>query len=186
MKLNLITGNANKVREITRIMGDSCTIVNHKLDLPEIQGEAEEIARDKCQRAVDIIQGPVVIEDTSIGFDALNGLPGPYIKWFLEKIGINGLVQMLNGFENKGATGRCICAYCPGPGQEIKLFIGDSHGTIVEPRGSRLFGFDPIFQPDGYDQTYGELPTEVKNDISHRSMAFKKFRTYLETFKLSG
>lgn len=180
MKLHIVSGNANKIREIQGILGDQVEIIAHDIDLPEIQGTVEEIAREKCLAAMSQIQeGPLVVEDTSIGLDALNGMPGPYVKWFLDAVGITGIVRMLDSFDNKGVTGRCVCAYCHAPGEEVKLFVGETHGTIVEPRGSRVFGFDPIFQPDGYDQTYGELGTEIKSKISHRYYAFTKLKEHL-------
>lgn len=68
-----------------------------KVDLPEYQGEIEEISREKCRVATKQIEGPVLVEDTSLCFDALGGLPGPYIKWFLEKLKPEGLHKMLAG-----------------------------------------------------------------------------------------
>jgi len=180
IKLNLVSGNTNKIKEIKRILGNQFEIITHQLDLPEIQGSIEEIATAKCLEALKYIDPlePVIVEDTGIGFDALDGLPGPYIKWFLKKLGINGLVKMLSPYSNKGATGTCVCACYFPETKEIKLFTGETHGTIVEPRGDQLFGFDPIFQPDGYDQTYGELDESIKNTISHRYLAFTKLRQY--------
>lgn len=181
IKLNLVSGNANKIKEIKAILGDNFEIITHKLDLTEIQGSLEEIAEAKCRESLKYINPdqPLIVEDTGIGFDALGGLPGPYVKWFLKKIGIDGLVKMLSPYENKGVTGICVCACYFPKTKEIKLFTGESHGTIVEPRGDQTFGFDPIFQPDGYDKTYGQLGTSVKNTISHRSLALAKLREYL-------
>lgn len=87
-KINFITGNANKLREFTQIIGDfdGYEFVCTKLDLPEYQGEPEEIAREKCKTALAIINEPVLVEDSSLGFNALHGLPGPYVKWFVDKL----------------------------------------------------------------------------------------------------
>lgn len=113
-----------------------------------------------------------------MAFNALNGLPGPYIKWFLDKLGPEGLHKLLAGFDDK--TGKAICtfAYTSGENSEVLLFQGITTGTIVAPRGTRDFGWDPIFQPDGFDKTYGELPKETKNQISHRFRALDKLREY--------
>lgn len=81
--LTFVTGNAKKLEEIKAILGHNfpMKIESVKLDLPELQGEVDEISIEKCKEAARRIKGPVVVEDTSLCFNALNGLPGPYIKW---------------------------------------------------------------------------------------------------------
>lgn len=124
------------------------------------------------------MKGPVIVEDTCLAFNALKGLPGPYIKWFLEKLGPAGLHKLLAGHEDKSAQAICTFAFSRNENSEVILFQGVTEGIIVEPRGSLDFGWDPIFQPDGYEETYGELPKETKNKISHRSKALDKLRNY--------
>lgn len=72
-----------------------CQVTSQKLDIPEYQGEIDEICIKKCESAAEIIQGPVIIEDTCLCFNAMHGLPGPYIKWFLQKLYPEGLHRML-------------------------------------------------------------------------------------------
>lgn len=85
----------------------------------------------------------------------MNGLPGPYIKWFLEGLGLTGLYNMLKGFPTKTAKAICTMAYCAGPNCEPILFQGITTGSIVEPRGaSENFGWDPIFQPDNHPSSF--------------------------------
>ena len=86
--ISFITGNPNKLREFGQIIGDVAPFVfdSKNIDLPEYQGEPEEIAIAKCKTALEIAKSPVLIEDTSLCFNALGGLPGPYIKWFLDKL----------------------------------------------------------------------------------------------------
>jgi inosine triphosphate pyrophosphatase len=89
-----ITGNANKLKEFTQIIGDvkGCQFESKSIDLPEFQGQSpEEIAVEKCKTALEIAKCPVLIEDTSLCFNALGGLPGPYIKWFLDKLKPEGI-----------------------------------------------------------------------------------------------
>jgi inosine triphosphate pyrophosphatase len=83
-----ITGNQNKLREFSQIIGEISPYVleSKSIDLPEYQGEPEQIAIDKCKTALEIAKCPVLVEDTSLCFNALGGLPGPYIKWFLDKL----------------------------------------------------------------------------------------------------
>lgn len=112
----------------------------------ELQGEVDEICKIKCLEAAKHVKGPVIVEDTCLSFNALNGLPGPYIKWFLEKLGPEGLHKLLAGFEDKTAQAICTFAFAHGENSEVILFQGVTHGTIVFPRGPTDFGWDPIFQ----------------------------------------
>ena len=100
------------------------------------------------------VQRPVLVEDTSLCFNAYKGLPGPYIKWFLKKMEPEGLAKMVEPFPDKTGYAMCIIAYMSGDLEKPKLFIGKTPGSIVEPRGSRDFGWDPVFEPEGYEQTY--------------------------------
>ncbi|XP_043461771.1 inosine triphosphate pyrophosphatase [Leptopilina heterotoma] len=178
-----VTGNAKKLEEFLAIMGKNCTkkIISKKVDLPEYQGEIEEISVEKCKAAADIVNGPVVIEDTCLCFNAMNGLPGPYIKWFLDKLGADGLHTMLNGWDDKTAQAVCTFAYTEGPNEPVILFQGRTFGTIVTPKGPRDFGWDPCFQPEGYNQTYAEMPKDLKNTISHRNRALEKLKEYFSS-----
>uniref|UniRef100_A0A4W3JQ08 Inosine triphosphate pyrophosphatase n=1 Tax=Callorhinchus milii TaxID=7868 RepID=A0A4W3JQ08_CALMI len=170
-----VTGNAKKLEEgspilVVQILGDKFPfkLISKKIELPEYQGEPDEISIKKCQEAATQIQGPVIVEDTCLCFNALHGLPGPYIKWFLEKLQPEGLYKMLAGFEDKSAYALCTFAYSTGnPNDPVQLFRGKTPGKIVEPRGPRDFGWDPCFQPDDFDQTFAEMPKTVKNSISH-------------------
>ncbi|XP_063242460.1 inosine triphosphate pyrophosphatase isoform X2 [Bacillus rossius redtenbacheri] len=175
-----VTGNAKKLEEVVAILGESLPykIENRKIDLPEYQGEMDDICISKCKEAARIVKGPVIIEDTCLCFNALGGLPGPYIKWFLDKLGPEGLHRMLTGWEDKSACAVCTFAYCPGEGAEVKLFHGRTEGKIVAPRGPRDFGWDPCFQPENYERTYAEIPKEEKNKISHRSLALQELKKY--------
>eukprot|EP00002_Diphylleia_rotans_P016688 TRINITY_DN3246_c1_g3_i1.p1 TRINITY_DN3246_c1_g3~~TRINITY_DN3246_c1_g3_i1.p1 ORF type:complete len:200 (+),score=54.78 TRINITY_DN3246_c1_g3_i1:58-657(+) len=166
--ITFVTGNAKKLEEVKAILGSTFNLVNSDVDLPELQGEDTEIAIEKCRIAAQKVDGPVLTEDTSLCFVAMDGLPGPYIKWFLKKCGNEGLNKMLAGFEDKSAYAQCIFTFSEGPTSEPTVFVGRTYGKIVPPRGPANFGWDPIFQPDGFDQTYAELDSQIKNSISHR------------------
>ncbi|KAI1908218.1 nucleoside triphosphate pyrophosphohydrolase ham1 [Ophidiomyces ophidiicola] len=77
--INFITGNKNKLSEVQAILGDAIEVQNVPVDLPELQGSVEEIALQKCRNAAKEVNGPVLTEDTALEFNALNGLPGPYM-----------------------------------------------------------------------------------------------------------
>ncbi|XP_066158975.1 inosine triphosphate pyrophosphatase [Euwallacea fornicatus] len=180
-KITFVTGNVKKLEELVAILGTTFPreVISKKLDLPELQGEIDEICIKKAETAYKQIGGPVLVEDTCLCFNALKGLPGPYIKWFLEKLGPEGLYSMLAGFEDKTAQAVCTFAYHPGEeGGEVLLFQGKTNGEIVIPRGPRDFGWDPCFQPTGYAVTYAEMPKAEKNKISHRFKALDKLKSY--------
>eukprot|EP00960_Hanusia_phi_P010100 295048-Hanusia_phi.AAC.2 len=90
-------------RVVQKIIGDAIPMQSQKIDLPELQGPPEEVSREKCRLAAKQIKGPVLVEDTSLCFNALNGLPGVYIKWFLEGIGHEGLNNLLAAYPDKSA-----------------------------------------------------------------------------------
>lgn len=176
-KINFITGNSYKLSEVKQILGDEVDLQSQSLDLDEIQGTIEAISSDKCRRAANAIQGPVLVEDTCLCFNALKELPGPYIKWFLQKLGHQGLNDMLVGFHDKTAQAVCTFAYCEGPGHEPILFQGRTIGKIVPARGPTDFGWDAIFEYNG--KTFAEMDKIEKNMISHRYRALEKFKDWL-------
>lgn len=105
-------------------------------------------------------------------------MPGPYIKWFVEPLGPMAIYRMIKDWEDKSAKAVCMMAFTEGQNSPIHIFEGVVDGKIVEPRGSGQFGWDPCFQPDGYDLSFGEMPVEEKNKISHRyrvTSALKEF-----------
>ncbi|CAG2163972.1 unnamed protein product [Oppiella nova] len=183
--VTLVTGNENKLKEIVKILGKALPfeLVCKDIDLPEYQGEERYIISAKCKAAAQLVNGPVIVEDTCLGFKALGGLPGPYIKWFLQELGPNGLHRLLTGWEDKSAVAVCNVAYCEGSHKlhDIQVFRGEVDGRIVEPRGPTHFGWDPCFEPLGYTQTYAQMDKELKNTISHRFLAFDSLRQYFES-----
>ncbi|XP_048334019.1 inosine triphosphate pyrophosphatase [Ziziphus jujuba] len=176
--VTFVTGNAKKLEEVRAILGNSIPFQSLKLDLPELQGEPEDISKEKARLASIQVNGPVLVEDTCLCFNALKGLPGPYIKWFLQKIGHEGLNNLLMAYEDKSAYALCAFSFALGPDIEPITFLGKTMGKIVPARGPNDFGWDPIFQPDGYEQTYAEMPKEEKNKISHRYKALAQVKSH--------
>lgn len=167
-----VTGNKGKLAEVQAILSGVANVEAVKMDLPELQGDVLEIAREKAVVAWKTIQRPCMIEDTSLCFNGMDGLPGPYIKWFLDKLGNEGLNDMLVGFADKTGYAQCIFTVVEGDRPEdVKFYVGRCSGTIVRPRGPGGFGWDPIFLPDGSELTFAEMSADAKNEISHRSKA---------------
>ncbi|KAJ7588573.1 inosine triphosphate pyrophosphatase-like protein [Mycena floridula] len=181
--LVFVTGNANKLKEVKAILSDGTKpieIESQSVDIPEIQGSTQQVAIAKCRAAAELIGGPCITEDTALCFEALNGLPGPYIKHFLDALGHEGLNNLLVGFPTKAAWAVCTFAYSAGPGTEPILFEGRTDGMLVPRRGPTDFGWDAAFEPEGTGLTYAEMPKEQKNKISHRYRALEKLRVFIQ------
>jgi inosine triphosphate pyrophosphatase len=180
--IKFVSGNAKKFKEVKDIIEEGLpgyTVVQIKIDLPEIQGDPLEITKEKLKHALLKEEGPLMIEDTSLCFNALKGLPGPYIKDFLDKLGVNGLNTLIHGFEDKSAYAQCIFGLGNKEGN-LNTFVGRTPGKIVEPRGDINFGWDPIFNPDGFEETYSEMDKKIKNKISHRYNSLKLLIEFLK------
>ncbi|MEK7227708.1 MAG: non-canonical purine NTP pyrophosphatase [Patescibacteria group bacterium] len=175
MSLYFITGNKGKLAEVQSILGNTEAL---DIDLQEIQSlDAHEIIRAKLEEAKKHQPGEFIVEDTSLYFEALKGLPGPLIKWFMKTIGNDGLYKMAEAFGNSNAEAKTIIGYSDAQGN-ISFFEGNIKGSIVAPRGEG-FGWDPIFQPEGYSKTFGELSAEEKNSFSMRKIALEKLKENL-------
>lgn len=153
-------------------------IRQNKIELNEFQGDSEDIARLKLLNALEKSRGPLLIEDTSLCFNAFNGLPGPYIKDFLKKLGCEGIVKIVSNQNDNTAIAQTILGLAKNK-KTIKLFYGKTEGQIVAARGKDNFGWDPIFQPLGSDKTYAELGAE-KNKVSHRYKAIEEMVKFLK------
>lgn len=172
MSLYFITGNKGKLAEVQSILGN---VEGLDIDLPEIQElDAHKIIQAKLEEAQKHQKGEFIVEDTSLYFESLNGLPGPLIKWFMKTVGNDGLYKMAESFGNFNAEAKTIIGYSDSQ-NNIQFFEGNIKGTIVSPRGEG-FGWDPIFQPDGYSKTFGELSAEEKNSFSMRKIALEKLK----------
>ena len=177
MKITFVTGSQNKYDEAKQIIPE---LERQDLDLVEIQEiDPKIIISHKLEEAKKVLQGNLVVEDTSLYFDSLVGLPGPLIKWFMKTIGNNGLVKLVESFGNPKATAKCIIGLSKEDGT-LEYFEGSTDGEIVEPRGDNGFGWDPIFQPTGWNKTFAEMTQEEKNEISMRRIAFQKLSGYLK------
>ncbi|XP_022852847.1 inosine triphosphate pyrophosphatase [Olea europaea var. sylvestris] len=184
--VTFVTGNAKKLEEVRAILGNSIPFRSLKLDLPELQGEPEDISKEKARIAAkEVIDNEYIIfPQYFINTPVSYVFYEPYLigkicsKWFLEKIGHEGLNNLLMAYEDKSAYALCVFSLSLGPNADPITFLGKTAGKIVPLRGPKDFGWDPIFQPDGYDQTYAEMPKEEKNKISHRSQALALVKSH--------
>ena len=177
LTLNFASSNINKLKELSNLLEYRLTPLDLHLD--EIQtDDLNELVKHKLEHAYEQIRAPVLVEDTSLYFNAWNKLPGPFVKWFLENLGLVGMVSALSQFKDKSAQAVCCLGYTNN-GKSMYLFKGKVKGLIVKPRGSLHFGWDAIFQPSGLHQTFGEMTQQEKLHVSPRGKAAAKFKYFL-------
>jgi len=176
MPIYFVTGNEEKLKEMRLVIP---SLSNLKIDLREIQNlDAKKVIEEKIKEAWERYpELEILVEDTSLYFDCLNGMPGPYIKDFLKTLGNDGLYNLVSKYGNYGATAKTIIGHGR-KGYPFEFFEGAIRGKIVSPTGEIDFGWDPIFMPDGYDKTFQQMTKEEKNKISMRRQAAQKLRVF--------
>jgi len=173
------TGNKNKLQEVNNILESPLEQI--EIDLDEIQAtEVEDVVKKKAEEAFKQTGKPVLVEDTGLYFEALNGFPGALIKWLLDSIGNEGIVNLLSTKENRKAYAKTVFGYFNG--KETHLFVGKLEGVIpTKIQGDNGFGWDPLFIPEGSDKSFAEMSSGEKNKISMRKMALKQLNLQKES-----
>ena len=189
MQICFASHNANKVKEMNAIIPDGISIVGLEEvgiteDIAETGSTLEENAEIKASYVFEKFKMPVFADDSGLLVHSLGGEPGVYSARYAgedrdDNKNMELLLEKLQGKSDRSAEFQTVISYIDKEGEK-HLFSGKVQGSIVEEkRGENGFGYDPIFQPDDYDKTFAELPTEVKNRISHRSKAVQKLLEYL-------
>lgn len=174
-----ITGNQRKADYLSKYLGHP---VDHvKLDLDEIQStNLNEIVEHKVRQAYEKIRKPVIVEDVALEFEAFGGLPGPFIKFFLEKVPFEIICSMIQGGLTRKATARCVFGYFDG--KDLKLFEGSLDGNIADkPSGDKGYGWDRIFIPHGYEVTRASLDEDDDHKTYLKIKPFAELKKYLES-----
>lgn len=182
-KLYVVSRNAGKIREFQGLGAEECVDVL-PVELSKVEIQSDELAAIALYSAVQAslqLKDPFFVEDSGLYIPSLGGFPGPYSSFVYRTLGVKGVLKLMKGLtERQAYFESVIVLHCPQHG--FKLFKGVVQGLIPEEaRGSGGFGFDPIFIPEGHDRTFAEMPTEVKNTLSHRSRAFRKMVEWLRT-----
>jgi XTP/dITP diphosphohydrolase len=182
MKLVIATRNLHKLEEIHAIFNfqnlDVCSAFDFP-DIPDVVEDGDTLEANAVKKAVELCKAtglPALADDSGLEVEALDGEPGVYsARWSGEGCTYHDnnlkLLRELAGKENRHAQFRTVIALAL-PGEEPQTVEGSVQGIIIEElRGDQGFGYDPLFMPDGFNQTFAELPAEVKNKISHRARA---------------
>src|SRR3954462_11995238 len=190
MKLVLASHNAHKTREFVEILGPDFEIIDllslHAPDIEETGSTFDENAILKAT-AVSAPRDTFVFgDDSGLEVDALGGAPGIYSKRYSGEGATDAqnnrklLDELANCcHEQRAARFRCVIALAR-DGKVVGTFEGEVRGVIVDlARGSAGFGYDPLFLPNGFDETFGELPDAIRNRISHRAKAVKQLAEFL-------
>ena len=201
MKIVFATNNAHKLSEIRSILGESIEVLSLKdigcdVDIPETGTTLEANALQKAEYIYDHYHMDCFADDTGLEVDALDGAPGVYSARYAggeghdSEANMTKLLHELGNNNNRKARFRTVIALiqkkdvCPcgcTSIKEIHQFEGIVNGEIIrERRGGEGFGYDPIFQPEGYDKTFAELGMDIKNHISHRARAVAKLAEFLK------
>jgi XTP/dITP diphosphohydrolase len=200
MDLLLATRNVNKTREFAQILGNRFRIsdLSNLENCPKVEETGRSFRENAMLKALVVSLDQqladrhllVVADDSGLQIDSLGGAPGIFSARYAgenatDEANIDKLLRELSETRERSARFRCVIALAR-DGKLLRTFEGAVEGMIVDhPRGDRGFGYDPIFLPDGFDATFGELPAEVKNKISHRARAIAALREALLTEKFA-
>jgi len=190
-KLVVASHNVNKIAEIKALLApfaiEVISAVELRLgDVEETGTTFEENARLKADTLSRQCGIPCLADDSGLCVDILDGRPGVYsARYAPDRDFKKGMQMLLQEIKDTGSDNRkahfscCIALACPG--EKTKVFEGRVDGTIAEqPKGKSGFGYDPIFVPEGYNQTFAELSEDIKNKISHRGRALQKLTDELK------
>jgi XTP/dITP diphosphohydrolase len=186
--LKMATGNRNKFLEAKVILAEfHINLIQAELEKVEVQADdLEEVARFSAEAAARQIGGLLIVEDAGLFIQHLNGFPGPYSSYVLRKIGLEGILKLMEGVQDRAAYFKSAVAFCEAAGSPAMVFTGIVRGTIsMERRGEGGFGYDPIFIPsEGDGRAFAEMNLQEKGLLSHRGRALREFGKWLA--KTSG
>ncbi len=180
MKLRFISKNPHKVSEVQAILAESnVEVIPVATSIDEIQTEdVNKLVRDKLLKAFNMTGRPVFVEHTGLYIESLNEFPGGLTQIFWDKLQAEKFTELFGKGSNQVLIAKTIIGYCDS--RKIHLFEGSIKGTIPDlPRGDRTFQWDCVFVPEENTETFAEMGTLKKNEISMRKIAFDKFKEFL-------
>lgn len=190
-KIVFATNNSNKLKEVQHLLGNKYTIIGlaelgFTGDIPETGKTLYENASIKSRFVNEKFGEDCFSDDTGLEIESLDGRPGVYSARYAGEPGdadknIDKVLRELRNKQNRNARFRTVISLVMGDKEHF--FEGEVRGRIIdERRGEDGFGYDPVFIPDGYDQTFAEMDIKEKNIISHRSKAVQKLIEFLKNY----
>lgn len=180
-KILFATGNEGKIIEAQAILEIPVEVVTIQID--EVQSmDLEYVARRKTEEAYKMLKKPVITDDVGVFIEAWNGFPGPFAKFILDELGNVRILEILENETNRNVIVKSAIGYHDG--KEVHVFTGEVRGTLAfKEEGTDGWGFDPIIIPDGQNQTYAQMASNKKNQLSHRKKALDKLKNFLDSQK---
>ncbi|HTH20993.1 MAG TPA: non-canonical purine NTP pyrophosphatase [Nitrososphaeraceae archaeon] len=179
-QITFVSSNLSKFKEVYAFLTKFDIRVDFfRLEMREIQSDSlEEIAMEKAVSAYKVIKEKLIVEDTGLFIHALKDFPGSNSSFVLRTIGNLGILDLLSSKTDRSATFKTVIAF--NNGESTRIFTGAVSGVISSVIAKDGWGYDPIFIPldnkgDAYIKPYGEMSVGIKNVISHRSQALRKF-----------
>ena len=182
--ITFITGNQHKVKEAKGIFDNFGIELEHAdLGYPEIQGNLVDVAQYGAKHVAKRLSSPVIVEDAGIFIRALKWFPGTYSSYVQDTLGNQGILKLMSDNLDRYAEFRSAVGFCT-PKTEPEIFLGTVSGCIgyIE-KGNNGFAYDPLFTPEGYDKTFGELSINEKNEFSHRRRSLERFATWYKDYR---
>ena len=176
--VHFVTTNKHKFNEVKDILS-KFNINVKQLELEKIEPKdytVEQVAKTAAETIANQVKMPIVLEDTGIFFEAYTNFPGPLPKFVFDNIGYKGILKLLDN-ESRNAYFKTITAYAE-PGKQAVLFKGIMKGKLTEKvynQDKDVMPYERIFIPESFNTTLSDMNREQKNNLSHRSKAFKKF-----------
>lgn len=186
MKVTFITGNQHKVKEAQGIFQQFDIKLEHvDLGYPEIQGKLTDVACYGATYAANKLKTPVIVEDAGLFIRALEWFPGTYSSYVQSTLGNEGILKLMKNVQDRYAEFRSVVGFAT-PKTEPKTFLGVVGGQIAhQEKGKHGFAYDPLFMPERYDKTFGELTREEKNELSHRRRSLENFAHWYKDFTVN-
>src|SRR3989338_1736558 len=179
LKINFVTHNINKVKELKKILEPGVFVSHINIEYPEIKADtSEEVALNSAESISKNLNKTIVVEDSGLFIKGLNGFPGTCSAYVHKRIGLEGILKLMDRIQDRRCTYKSAVAFCE-PGASPISFLGEEKGMIADKiRGAYGFGHDPIFIPEDSDKTYGEMKNFIESK-KFRRRALEKLKDFL-------
>jgi XTP/dITP diphosphohydrolase len=194
MEIVLATRNKKKVEEIKRVIGDmpvSVLTIDDFQECPEVKEEGVTFQENAVRKAMAVAQctgKPSLADDSGLEVYSLSNAPGVFSSRYAgesatDRKNVEKLLHEMRSIVDDKRNARFVCCLALAfPNGRVEIFSGQVEGRIGrEPKGSRGFGYDPLFYPEGRNKTFAEMPADEKDTLSHRGKALRKFQEYLRS-----